>query len=575
MKILSFSIYNTKMRNGLFVLLSTLFFMNFNSLYALSSFQCPDDITIGCCTDYTNTDITGHPGDFNQGYSHFSYEDEVHLSECREGYVIRTWTGHVGGIQYSCEQVITMEYIDDFDGNIHWPPHWEGYCGDEIPYFEPDYDRGFCDMIAHTYNDDTLRFVGNVCMKILRNWKVVDWCKYVPNSPDKVGVWEYTQVFKIRETSKPVLNACTGWDVKARNSDCTADAVLYKSATDDNCDYTPILNWRIEFDLNNDWSVDSIADKSGLSGDTISFELKKLPIGEHKVTWKVSDRCGNVRQCMEIIYVEDGKAPTPYCYLSMPLVLMPQGNMLEVNANIFMKQAEDNCTAEDDLFHSWSTDPADSIRVFDCDDTGFQFLPVYTIDEAGNTDFCFIFSNVTAHGNCSGSNLVEGMITDFNDSPVQDVKINLGRNPFQLHCVDTTGENGQFAFPYIETSAEPDMYFRSDIKNDQISTQDMVVLNNYLLGLIMPQDLKNFKIAADVNADGKLNTLDLLAMRSHVLGIDNEPFEGYDFTNHLKVFIPDPEDQGKYLEVDSVRDFSNIDEVKVIRIGDLESYLGR
>jgi hypothetical protein len=571
MKTKIFPGFNHKMRIARIVLLLHFIFVFIAASLALPTFHCPDDITLGCCSDYKNTDLTGHPADFNQGYSNFSYEDEVFLNECREGYVIRHWTGYVGTTAYVCEQLITMEYVTNFSGNIQWPPDWQGKCGDEIPFLEPWYDRGFCDQIAHTYNDDTLHFVGNVCMKILRNWKVIDWCKYQPNTGSDEGVWEYTQVLKIVETSKPQFASCGDWEIGAENDDCTATALLSKTASDENCNFLPDLNWRIEFDLYNDWSVDSVFNTSG---DTAYFEVDHLPIGEHKIIWKVSDRCGNVQQCMELIHVEDAKDPTPYCYLSMPLVLMPVMNMLEVNANHFMKDAKDNCSATEDLVYSWTQNKEDTVRVFDCDDTGFQFLPVYVIDESGNNDFCFIFTRITAHGNCSGNlvNSVEGQIRRFDGSPVEGITLSLGNNPIMIHAVDTTETGGAFAFPYIETLAEPEMYLNQvEGELGGINTLDMVYLMNYLLGLAQPTDVVSFREAADVNADGRVDVADLYLLRDLVLGIHDEtnPFKA------LRTFIPDEEKEGEYREVEGIKDFKNVKDIRVLTPGDLDHYFTR
>ena len=566
MKTYTFNKFSKKMQTKLLMLLLISVFSGLFPSQVLA-FQCPEDITISCCTDYNNTDITGNPADFNQGYHNFSFVDEKHLSVCREGYIIRTWTGYVGTTPHTCEQIITMEYMPGFEGTIQWPPDWTGNCGDEIPFIEPSYDRGFCDMVAHTYNDDTLRHVGNVCMKILRNWKVIDWCKYQPNTGDHEGVWKYTQVLNVIETTKPEISNCGDWDIPAMNSDCTADTKLYKSATDMTCEVHSLLNWKIEFDRHNDWSTDSIV---YLSGDTAWFDLKGLEPGQHKIIWKVSDRCGNVSQCMELINVEDGKPPTPYCYLSMPLVLMPQGNMLEVDARHFIKAGEDNCNGKDEIIYSWTTDPEDTVRIFDCNDAGFQFLPVYAIDASGNSDFCFIFTRVLDHGNCSGSgNLVSGNISDFSGNPVNGIRIALGNNPLNIFTVDTSAQDGSFGFPYIETIAEPEMYFKdTGIGNSGITTLDLVVLKQYLLGLILPHHTADFLAAADINGDGRVNVIDLYLMRQLILGIpaDVTPHMG------LRIFREDTETPGQFQEIQSLREFKGVNNLQGVRVGDLDAY---
>ena len=567
MKTYTFFTFSPKMRLSNQVLLfSLIFFGLFPAV--LSGFNCPQDITISCCTDYTNTEITGHPATFNQGFSNYSFSDEVHLNECREGYIIRTWKAWVGTTPHFCEQIITMEYMSGFGGSIQWPPDWSGNCSDDIPFLEPQYDRGFCDMVAHTYNDDTLRYAGQVCMKILREWKVIDWCKYRPNSGNNLGIWKHTQVLMIVDGSKPEISLCSEWNIPANNSDCTADAQFYKSAIDLSCDYYSGLKWRIEFDRNNDWSVDSIVD---MKGDSVVFGIQGLEPGEHKITWKVADPCGNVKQCMELIHVSDGKAPTPFCYLSMPLVLMPQGNMLAVDANHFIKDGRDNCSDKEDIRYAWSPDPDDTVKVFDCDDTGFQFLPVYAIDETGNFDFCFVFTRVLDHGNCSGGgNLVQGSITTFSGLPVSDIQIALGNNPLMIFSVDTTTHQGKFSFRYIETIAEPDMYFRNTgAAYNGITTLDLVVLWKYLIGLQTPENLVDFLSGADVNGDGTVNVTDLVLMRDVILGLP----ETMDSIPAFRIYREDPVLPGTYKEIESVKDFTGGElHVKAVRVGDIDRY---
>ena len=76
MKTTIYPFFIHKMRNALFLLLLTVNFLSVTALFADSGFYCPPDITLGCCSDYSNTDITGHPGDTNLDYSNFSFNDD-------------------------------------------------------------------------------------------------------------------------------------------------------------------------------------------------------------------------------------------------------------------------------------------------------------------------------------------------------------------------------------------------------------------------------------------------------------------------------------------------------------------
>jgi len=551
-----------------FILLLTISYLNKGICHmADNNLQCPADITIGCCNDYNNTDLTGHPMMNNPSFANFTYEDELHLNQCNEGYLIRTWTGVIENSSYECEQLITMEYQSTFDGNIQWPSDWEGSCMDEIPFSMPVYDPGFCDLMAYSHSDDTIYIQGSVCMEILRNWKIIDWCKYQPNSGSDLGLWEHTQVLKIVESDPPVFESCSEWEVDAMNDNCTADFEFHKKVTDENCGELSEINWKVQLDFNNDWTLDSTLT---LEGSEVNFEIKNLPIGTHSIKWIAYDPCGNASQCMELIQVADAKPPTPFCYLSFPTVLMPLSNMLEVNADMFVKDAIDNCSETTDLIHSWSPDPADSIRVFDCDDIGYQFIPLYTIDETGNNDFCFVFTRVVNHGDCSSTfNIVNGEILDYTGNPMSGIQLGLGNNEFNIHYVDTTAQDGIFSFPYHQTLADPSIYF-SETYDPALAytTLDLVILQRYLLGLNKPNRKDEFLLAADINEDHQINLYDLFELRNIILGIG----QGGNGVSGFRIFMKDPLDPEKQLEIKSLKKFETGLELRAVRKGKLSRF---
>lgn len=535
----------------------------------VTSFVCPPNITLQCWQDYNNTAVTGHPSTWNPGTWYFSYEDEVNLSPCREGSIVRTWTGISPLGQWTCEQTITMVYNVYFNGQIQWPADWTGTCVEEIPFNEPRYDPGFCDMIAHNYKDDTINLQGNVCYKILRNWKVIDCCRYQPNSGSNQGIWLHTQVLTVVKQEKPVFNECKTIEVGAMNSDCTASFQLTKSASDIQCEKASKLKWKVLVDY---FSCDGIDTTMTGEGNEMIVDFKNVATGTHKIYWEVYDHCGNVSQCEENFIVSDKKAPTPFCYLGVHTVLMPSSGMLEVHAKEYIKDAFDNCSTKKALRYSWRINPKDSVKLFSCSDLGFQFLPIYVFDEAGNKDFCFIFTRVEMHGECNpGQNLVSGSFVDLNGKPVNNVIVKMGLNIDNSHRVATSDAEGKIQFPYVETIAQPSLFMeRMTGTNAGYSTLDLVLLWRYLLGLYMPQNEDLFKWAADINQDGKVNTLDLTLMRKVLLGqiVD---FPGS--STPVKVIIPDPENPGKWLEKTSLDDFKNGFEARILNVGNLRPFL--
>ena len=532
-------------KNFSFLIIVFFIAFSFNSIFANTPEEifCPDDITISCCQDYDNLEITGDPADINPQFNYFTKVDSLWIDECRVGTIKRIWTGHNNIGQFSCVQIITMERNDQFAGNIQWPYNWAGHCGDEIPYSEPQYDIGFCDQVAHTFKDDTFRFTPNACIKILRNWKVIDWCVYDPNSNSTNGLWEHTQILMITDKTAPKITECQNRTIKALNSDCSADFTLHKEANDNNCGLDSPLKWVFELDVNNDWQIDTTGTIDAQNAD---LELSGIPVGTHKIKWKVFDGCANVSTCMETIRVVDGKAPTLYCYLSTTENLVSGDDSLRFPAKNFVKDAYDNCTAKENLIFSYSPDPKDSVKVFTCWDLGYQFLRIFAIDEAGNSDFAYILTRVSVHEPCSYYPLIQGSVVSMQNQPVKNINIGI-EGKGNLYLINKTDAKGNFSFLYKESEVQPKLRFIPgyDYVPD-INVNDLKLIIDYLLGKIELNEYERF--SADINDDGKISAADIVVLRKILLGLENPD----SLSKAAKFFIKDKESNTfkeiKYIE---------------------------
>jgi hypothetical protein len=523
--------------------------------------KCPPNITISCCQDFNDTNITGHPGLINYVFNNYSYSDSVGIDECRIGKIRRTWTGYNEVGQFSCSQYILMERNDIFSGNIKWPKDWSGSCSDVIPYSEPDYDIGFCDQIAHTFKDDTFRFDENACVKILRYWKVIDWCVFKPNTNSTKGVWNYTQTFMILDKTAPTINSCTDRTVKALNTDCSADVTFTQSATDNNCGENSNLKWIYEIDIKNDCKIDTIIT---IYSNNPSVNHKNLPIGKHLIKWEVYDGCANVSTCTENITVKDGKPPTLVCYIFTSANLIQGDDSIRLPAKHFVKEAFDNCSPKSKLIFSFSPEKKDSFLTFDCDDIGVQFLRIYAIDEAGNSDFVYVLTRIQVNEPCTHHS-ISGLIASINGTPLKDFELSLA-GAGRTYKIGKTDANGAFEIPYKENYLKPKLKFSAPLNSTTfIGEKDIILLKDYLLGKTDLNDMQKF--AADLNYDGKISTSDLKLMRNYYLTRE-EFIEG---SENAKFYIENAGGETSLKEIQYIEDFKNFLNIKCIIKGQLST----
>ncbi|MBK8669723.1 MAG: T9SS type A sorting domain-containing protein [Saprospiraceae bacterium] len=130
--------------------------------------------------------------------------------------------------------------------------------------------------------------------------------------------------------------------------------------TDNDIDNVSSNNWNLIKDDNADGIPDIYLKTTAMS----SMAFITLPRIEgrksnHILTWEVTDDCGTVIKCSEVIEVLDKKAPTPVCIPLTSLHMQdPDGSgpwlpMAELWAIDFMNKAYDNCTEDDDLLFTF------------------------------------------------------------------------------------------------------------------------------------------------------------------------------------------------------------------------------
>ena len=297
----------------------------------------------------------------------------------------------------------------------------------------------------------------------------------------------------------------------------------------------------------------------------------------HRSVWRVFDGCGNTASATRYFQITDKKAPTPYC-LNLSSAVMSNGEV-ELWAIDFNVGSFDNCTDSDNLLftftdvpppprndeeydsnddlmwyngtfwyynseeidlatgageyesqdafggevHRWEPGLRSSGAIFTADmadANGFVQIPIYVWDECGNIDFCVVNLRLVDNGG-GGMAMVSGQVVTEQGEEVEQIETNL-TGPSNYLESDMTDASGQYAFANTPLYSS---YEVSGTKTDDylngVSTLDLVLIQRHILGqnkLDSPYKM----IAADINKDNEITTIDLLELRKLILGIYSE-----------------------------------------------------
>jgi len=121
-----------------------------------------------CCVSDLDTAITYVP-------------NQITFEQCNYGQVRRTFTvKDCNNNSSRCTQTITVNYKENY--RIYFPDDKNfTVCNtpgaDDVPVI---YGEN-CELIGVTHDDQLFDVVPDACYKILRTWKVINWCTYNPN----------------------------------------------------------------------------------------------------------------------------------------------------------------------------------------------------------------------------------------------------------------------------------------------------------------------------------------------------------------------------------------------------------
>jgi len=297
------------------------------------------------------------------------------------------------------------------------------------------------------------------------------------------------------------------------------------------------------------------------NGEALNIDFPDLiDGGTHGAYYTVKDGCGNVRSCQQKFFVEDQKAPTPYCHAFLTAAFDADAMPAMVPADLFDIGATDNCTATEDIQISFSSDPQDTVKVIDCGSQGFQFFNIYATDEDGNTDFCEVFMLIFDNNGCSFRYAPMGTVKNIEGEAMEGVQIYLTDGATAMYVTESA-DLGYFQFEYTELIS--DYYLMTDTNNEQIeqpTIMDLKHLQGYMLGL-QSMDASYQLVAADINRDRTVDPFDVIALKNHLLGISelgNEAFSTFIESESISENWRDYKTEIDYMDYDGSFDLLQI-----------------
>lgn len=492
---------------------------------------CPPSATVDCSISLDNLSMFGSPlVTDNCGFT-LDLQENIQQDDCGEGRVVRKWTAvDDRGNTSNCTQIITLRNTTVLRADqIVWPQNYESnVCGtptspDDLPpgYRYPQVNAQTCGHVVYSYDDSFFDVAQPACFKVLRKWKVIDWCHYDEDNPTAGGLFTHTQVIKVTDGIAPTIHCPADITVSLPSGGCTDAYVNLAAAIANDC--SPKL---------------TITNNSPFATANGPVASGRYPLGETTVTYQAQDGCGNKAHCKVKVKVEDQVDPALSCINGLSVSLSPMNGepMAMVDAATFVASiTADNCGGPLKLgirrAGTNSTSPPQATQLtFTCIDRGKVDVEIWATDLSGNSSYCETYIQVqdnaqicpsTNSGNSPGgpnTAMVAGGILTDGGQQVQSVHVSiLGTQPHQM----ATGLDGAFSF-YLPMHGQ---YTVQPVRNDDplngVSTLDLILISKHVLGtatLSSPYRL----IAADVDKSGGISTLDIIRLRKVVLGISSQ-----------------------------------------------------
>ncbi len=339
-------------------------------LQSLDYMSFLDSVTDNCDENptiffqYTIIDLTCDPDGF-AGYVDITYtatDDHGNSNQCNKRIYLQKYT--LDDVDFPADTLLNCDGADP-DPDVIGGPTIEGQPIDL-----------FCELISW-YTDDVIPMCSGQT-KILRLWRVMDWC----TGEQQMDL----QQILIVDTIPPDIVCPADVTIGTSLLHCSANYVIPTPVVTDVCSNDALINVRFFI--------------AGIPGIFASGQQVELGLGPHVVTVSATDDCNNTGTCQYVVTVVDDVDPVLVCS-NVNVTLGPDG-MAFLNASSMTFNASDNCgialrqvrRMDDNCNTPANLLPGPQVK-FCCADVGQNVMVIFeATDLSGNVSTCMIQVNV-------------------------------------------------------------------------------------------------------------------------------------------------------------------------------------
>jgi hypothetical protein len=272
------------------------------------------------------------------------------------------------------------------------------------------------------------------------------------------------------------------------------------------------------------------------------YRIPTLPIGNHRIVWKVTDDCGNKTTCERSIVFQECVNPKMYCYPDSTVLTLlvtpdnptPSVHLSDLNFSVF-----DDETDPDSLiiglkkpnshigfpFSQGSSTAAQQSLSYTCNDLGHQVVQVWARNAQNKMNYCELKIQVDTQGVSCNVGTEIGRVTDEYGYPVSGVPLNISYNlltapSVQVSRSDTTDIEGRYGLGLSvgNFSAFGTKPAYDTLDKEGVTTLDLLLLSQHILDT---RPLGSFYklVAADANRSGTITSFDIVEIRKLILGV--------------------------------------------------------